>query len=104
VTGLPWRPAAGGITLAVRLTPRGGRDAIGGAGVHGGEAVLNVRVASAPVGGAANRALCRLIAASLGVPAGAVTIVAGDKGRLKRLAVAGDPALLVARLAALSEA
>ena len=52
------------VRFAVRLTPRGGRDAIDGVGDDG---VLRVRVAAPPVEGAANEALCRLLAQALGV-------------------------------------
>lgn len=85
----------------MRLTPRGGRDAIGGLGEAGGQPCLLARVAAPPAEGAANAALCRLLAGALGLPAGAVTLVAGATARVKTLRLAGDPAALAARLAAL---
>jgi uncharacterized protein YggU (UPF0235/DUF167 family) len=76
--------------LVVRLTPRGGRDAIEGwARDADGRAYLRVRVAAAPVDGAANIALERLIAKTLKRPRGAVRIVAGDHARLKHLEIEG---------------
>ncbi len=76
--------------LAVRLTPRGGRDRIDGWGRDGvGRAFLKVRVAAPPVDGAANDALIRLIAKALGYPASAVRIAAGETGRLKSLEIDG---------------
>jgi uncharacterized protein len=74
------------IIIAVRVTPRSGRDEVVGVDAAG---VLRVRVTAAPVEGAANRALVRTLAAALDVPASAVTIVAGANGRQKRVRLAG---------------
>ncbi len=52
------------IKLEVRLTPRAGRDEIGGRR----EGLLQVRVKAPPVDGKANEALRRLIAKRVGVP------------------------------------
>lgn len=82
--------------LAVRLTPRAGRDAIDGLDPDG---TLRVRVAAAPADGAANRVLLRLLADSLDVPLSGLSIVSGESSRHKRLHVAGlDEAELRARL------
>lgn len=97
----PWRVVGTGIEVTVRLTPRGGRDRLEGPIEVDGRPVLRARVVAAPVDGAANRALVRLLADALGVAPSAVALVSGDTGRLKRLAVAGDPAALGPRLAAL---
>jgi uncharacterized protein YggU (UPF0235/DUF167 family) len=80
--------------LIVRLTPRGGRDAIGGwARDSAGRAYLRVRVAAPPIDGAANAALVALIAKALSRPARAVRIASGEHGRLKSLEIEGvDPA------------
>ena len=89
----------GGIALAVRLTPKGGRDAIDGIEVLGdGRAVLKARVRAAPSEGEANDALCRLIAKGTGVPPRDVTLVAGATTRIKRLVIAGDGPTLIAAL------
>ena len=82
------------VRLAVRLTPRGGADRIDGVGEDG---VLRARVAAPPVDGAANAALCRLLAAELGLPAHAVRIVAGATARRKTVEIDGDPGALGAR-------
>jgi len=76
--------------LVVRLTPRGGRDAVEGWGrSSAGELHLRVRVAAAPVDGAANAALIKLIAKALKRPARAVRILSGEHGRLKLLEIDG---------------
>lgn len=71
--------------FSVRLTPRGGATRIDGVT----DGVLRVRVAPAPVEGAANTALVRLLADELGVPPSRVRLVAGATGRLKRIVVDG---------------
>jgi uncharacterized protein YggU (UPF0235/DUF167 family) len=95
----PWSAATGGVTLAVRLTPKGGRDSIDGIEtLSDGRAVLKARVRAAPSEGEANEALCRLIAKGAGVPPRDVTLIAGAMGRIKRLAISGDPPTLIAAL------
>ena len=96
---VPWAAAAAGVTLAVRLTPKGGRDAIDGVEqMADGRAVLKVRVAAPPSEGEANDALVRLLAKTLDVPPRDVTLAAGATARVKQLTVAGDPARLIAAL------
>ena len=101
--GEPWRRTSDGVVVDCRLTPRGGRDAIDGvAELADGRLVLAARVRSAPQGGEANQALCALVADRLGASAAQVRVVIGLKGRVKQVAVSGDPAPLIARLKALS--
>jgi uncharacterized protein YggU (UPF0235/DUF167 family) len=72
--------------LVVRLTPRGGRDAVDGwASGADGRPYLKVRVASPPVDGAANAALLVFLAKTLKISRSAVRLAAGDTARLKRL-------------------
>ena len=74
--------------LAVRLTPRGGRDAIDGwATDAAGREFLRVRVSAPPVEGEANAALVRVIAKALGCAPSAVRIVSGAGARTKILEV-----------------
>jgi uncharacterized protein len=95
----PWRVTPGRLTLAVRVTPKGGRDALDGvAALADGSRVLKVRVRAAASEGEANAALVRLIAARLAVPPSAVTLAAGGRGRIKRLEIAGDGPGLAAEL------
>lgn len=92
-------PIAGGVAVAVRLKPKGGRDAIEGMEtLPDGRAVLKVRVQAAPREGEANAALIKLIAKAVGVPPRDVALVSGATGRLKRLMIAGDGAALLAAL------
>ncbi|MGD0017849.1 MAG: DUF167 domain-containing protein [Candidatus Limnocylindrales bacterium] len=74
------------VRFAVRLTPRGGADRVDGVDDEG---VLQARVATPPVGGAANTALIRLLADELGVSRSAVRLVAGATGRHKLVVVEG---------------
>ena len=74
------------VRFSVRVTPRGGEDRIDGVGAAG---ELRVRVRAIPADGAANAALVRLVTKALDVPAGAVTLEHGHRGRTKRLHVGG---------------
>lgn len=76
--------------LAVRLTPRGGRDAIEGWAIDAdGRPYLKVRVASPPVDGAANAALIAFLAKSLKIPRSDVRLASGETARIKRLELDG---------------
>lgn len=95
----PWRALAGALSVQVRATPKGGRDAIDGVSVLAdGLSVLKVRVRAAPTGGEANEAITRILAKSVGVPPSAVSLLQGAAGRLKTFRIAGDPAKLAAAL------
>jgi uncharacterized protein (TIGR00251 family) len=96
---VPWTAVADGVWLFVRLTPKGGRDAIDGIGqLADGRSVVKVRVAAAPHAGEANDALLRLIAKTLRVPLQDIRVTTGAAARVKRLAIAGDPPTLMAAL------
>jgi uncharacterized protein YggU (UPF0235/DUF167 family) len=82
-----------GAVIPVRVIPRAGRSAV--AGVRDG--ALLVRLAAAPLKGAANDALLRLLAGSLGVPKTRLTVISGDRARGKRVHVAGAAAADLAR-------
>ena len=88
----PWRYSTEGISVALRVTPRGGRDDIDGVEtLADGRAVLKVRVRVVAEGGEANRAVTELLANALGVPKARVKILSGVTSRLKQVAVGGDP-------------
>ena len=97
---LPLARVPGGVVVAVRLTPRGGRDALDG--IHRdveGRPVLRARVSAPPADGAANQALLDLLAAALGVRRRDLAIESGAASRAKRVRVSGDPDALAAALA-----
>jgi uncharacterized protein YggU (UPF0235/DUF167 family) len=99
VTARPWAVVPGGLSISIRLTPKGGRDAIDGIEqLADGRAVLKVRVRVAPSEGAANAALIRLIAQALDIAPRQVTLSAGASARIKRLTIEGDGAALAAAL------
>jgi uncharacterized protein len=95
----PWIAAADGVFVDVRLTPRGGRDAVEGIESRvDGRAVLKACVRAAPFEGEANDALCQLLARSLDIPPRNVTIAAGATARIKRVLIRGQAAAIAAAL------
>jgi len=102
---LPWRTSPTGVSVSLRVTPRGGRDDIDAIETIGdGKSVLKVRVRAVAEGGEANRAVTELLAGALGVPKRCVRLVSGATSRIKQVAVDGDPATLVEALRALASA
>jgi uncharacterized protein (TIGR00251 family) len=88
----PWRYSTEGISVALRVTPRGGRDDIDGIEtLANGRSVVKVRVRAVAEGGEANRAVTELLAKALGVPKARVKILSGTTSRHKQVAVDGDP-------------
>ena len=82
---------ADGIELAIKVTPRAGRNVVGGRSSRdaAGTAWLAVKVTAPPEGGRANDAVLALLAKALGVPASACRFAAGASSRWKRVHVAG---------------
>ena len=76
---------ADGAAFNVRVIPRARRSGLAGTR---GDALL-VRLHSPPVDGAANDELIEVLARALQVPKRAVSIVAGDRSRQKRVRVVG---------------
>jgi uncharacterized protein (TIGR00251 family) len=90
----------GGLVLWLRLTPKGGRDALDGVEpLSDGRMVVRARVRAAPEDGRANQALVELVAKALRTSRSSVTIASGQTGRVKKLFIAGDPARLIEALA-----
>lgn len=76
--------------IAVRVTPRGGRDGIDGwVRDDAGRLLLKVRVAAPAAEGQANAAVVAPLAKALGRPKTAVALVGGQTARVKRLEVDG---------------
>ena len=91
-SSVPWRYSSDGISIALRVTPRGGRDDIDGIEtLADGRTVIKVRVRAIADGGAANKAVTELLARALRVPKASVKILSGVTSRLKQVAVDGDP-------------
>jgi uncharacterized protein len=91
----PWRYSTQGISVALRVTPRGGRDDIDGVEtLANGRTVVKIRVRAIAEGGEANRAVTELLAKALVVPKARVRILSGVTSRLKQVAIDGDPAKL----------
>jgi uncharacterized protein len=105
-TRLPFAVATStGLRLAVRLTPRAARNGVDGiAPGADGRPALRLRVAAPPAECAANAALIDYIAEAMRVRKSDLAIVSGEWGRSKLIELRGDPALLLARLAAWMEA
>lgn len=97
-SALPWRIAADGLVLHIRVTPRAGREALDGIEERPEGAVLRVKVRALPSEGAANEAVVALIATVLDVPRREVAIASGHSARIKQVRIAGDGAALAARL------
>lgn len=97
-----WSPVAGGVRLRVRVTPRGGRDAVEGIGADADTAPhLKIRVAAAPVDGDANESVEKLLAKWLGIPRARIEVVGGATVRLKTVMIDGDPVQLLHKCQAL---
>lgn len=73
------------VRFAVRVQPRSSRAGVDG--VHG--SALRVRVNAPPVEGAANEAVVKVLAKTLGVAKSAVVVVGGARSRSKVVEVSG---------------
>jgi uncharacterized protein len=95
-----WSREAGGLVLWLRLTPKGGRDALDGLEtLSDGRVVLKARVRAAPEDGKANEALIALLAKTLETPKSGVSVASGATARVKKIFIAsGDPERIVAAL------
>jgi uncharacterized protein (TIGR00251 family) len=97
----PWRPSIGGMIVSLRVTPRGGRDAIEGIEtLSDGRVVLKVRVRAIADDGAANRAVLKLLAGTLRIPQASLRIASGATARLKQVEISGDEQALRNKLSA----
>jgi uncharacterized protein YggU (UPF0235/DUF167 family) len=83
----------------VRLTPRGGRDALEGIEtLASGQTVLKARVRAVAEDGKANVALIALLAKALKIPASQIRLASGATSRHKTLTLEGDTTELAERL------
>ena len=75
----------GDLLFRVQVVPRASRSEV--VGEHNG--ALRVRLAAAPVDGAANDELRRLLARTFNVPRSSVQLVSGLDSRTKRIRIGG---------------
>ena len=100
----PYGMNESGFRPAVRLTPKAGSAGIRGIARTADCAVYVKAGVIAPAeGGKANRALIKLLARELWLPASAMHITSGATARQKSKQIAGDPAHLKKRLELWSE-
>ena len=75
----------GDLVFRVQVVPRASRSEV--LGEHNG--ALRVRLAAAPVDGAANDELRRLLARTFNVPRSSIQLVSGQASRTKQIRIAG---------------
>lgn len=98
MTATFWKKQADGIDVAVRATPKGGRDSVDGVKTDAaGDVWLAVRVSAPADDGKANKAVAKLLAFHFGVPIRDVVLASGATARLKRFRISGDAATLESR-------
>jgi uncharacterized protein (TIGR00251 family) len=81
----PIEPVPGGVRLQLLIQPRASVSGV--AGLHDGR--IRIRLAAPPVDGAANKALLRFLARTLGLALNALEITAGSSGRRKTVVARG---------------
>jgi hypothetical protein len=83
--------AAGGLRLAIRLTPKASRNQVGDVVAEAdGTMVLKAMVTAVPEDGKANAALIALLAKAWKIPKSSISIVTGATDRRKVLFIGGD--------------
>ncbi len=98
----PVRRSGDTLTFRVRLTPRGGRDAIEGWSLGAdGTQYLKARVSVAPQNGEANAALIALLSKTLGVARSRIRIIGDEAARMKTIQISPASVSVAARLEAM---
>jgi len=82
---IPFSESPEGLIFKVHVVPRASRSEI--VGEHNG--ALRVRIAAAPVDGAANDAVIRTLAKAFKVSPSEIQILAGHTSRLKQVRITG---------------
>jgi uncharacterized protein (TIGR00251 family) len=91
--------AEGGVTIRLRVTPRGPADRIQGFQEDAeGRMALKVAVTAPPEDGKANAAVVKLLAKAWRLPKSAFTVLLGATARDKVLRIDGDTKELLERL------
>jgi uncharacterized protein (TIGR00251 family) len=93
-----WHARPDGVSVTVKVQPKSRRPGIQGRSVSTHGPCLRIGVNDPAEDGRANRAVCAVLAQALHLPASAVAVTLGHTSRDKTLHVAGDTALLTAKL------
>jgi uncharacterized protein YggU (UPF0235/DUF167 family) len=97
--GTPFTAFAGGVRVAIRLSPRAGANRIAGVAEDAeGRFVLRASVTAVPEKGKANTALIALLAKEWDLPRTSFEIAGGATDRRKIVEIAGDPQGLMRKL------
>ena len=91
---IPLITTGDGVTFRIRVTPRAGRTVIAGER----DDALVIKLAAAPVDGAANDAVIALLASLLDRPKRDVSIVSGERSRNKVMEIRGTSLETVATM------
>ena len=95
----PFRLEAGRLLVALKVQPGAGATALAGIeALADGRRVLKIKVTAPPEDGKANAAVIKLLAKAWKLPKGRLTIVAGQRSRLKTLEIAEADTALLRRL------
>lgn len=87
------------LMVLVRLTPKGGRDALDGVvTLSDGRLAVKARVKSAPENGEANAALEQVLAKACGTGKSLAAVTSGHTSRLKTVTISGETQFLLDRL------
>jgi uncharacterized protein (TIGR00251 family) len=87
------RRSAGGVTVELRVQPRGRRAALEAAG-----GTLKAQVTAPPEDGKANQAVIALLAETWRLPKSSFDVIKGQTARAKTIRVAGAPETIVERV------
>lgn len=91
------------VTLAIHVTPKAGKDQVVGVrATEEGLQEVSLRVSAPPDGGAANKAVCKLIAKELKIAKSSICIKRGETSRHKLLELDVQPSVLDAWVASLT--
>jgi len=93
-----WRALPDGVAVAVKVQPKSRRPGVQGFAPSADGERLRIGVTEAAESGRANRAACAALAEALALAPSAVRLTLGAASREKTLHVAGEPALLGAKL------
>lgn len=88
-TPSPLTKSTDGCILALHVTPKARKDAVGGVEIDAaGKAWLHVRITTVPEDGKATKAVIKMLAKRLKIPSSSLTLLSGETSRYKRLHIA----------------